>query len=335
MSHEFSLQCYLSARDDPEVSAWQYADLKSLLSIFRPDALGLDSDPVPLPDRFELGTQSPNLLIVEDDEPVAGMLRDRLVAAGYPADRVVTIGTGGEAVQYARTHSVGIALIDIKLAGPGDLQSAYTSGLQVLREVKAASPGAKAIVISGHATFGMIRDAILKLGASYFLKKPFKLADLVTAVHWGVERVLGAGVLMAADRVAVGAAQEQRGGPDERILVVDDDEAVAEGLALALQAAGYETATANGGHAALDALRARSYDAVLLDIRMPDLDGLEVLRRIRPIAPKAIVLVLTGVTDEEVAREALKLGAIEFLGKPCDLDVLQFTLEHAFSQRQE
>ena len=334
MSHEFSLKCYLDARNDPGVPAPSYADLRALLGYFRPEAPGVEPGPDNGPPRFEFGSVAPPLLIVEDDEHVALLLRDRLVSNGYPDGSIVGLASGEEAVRYVRSNPVAVAVVDVKLSGPGMMSSAYTSGLQVVREIKAASPAAKVVVISGFATFGMVREAICELRASYFLKKPFKLADLVRIVHWGVEQVLGAGVLEAVRRGAGPEASDGSTRQGERLLVVDDDEAVAEGLSLALSEAGYETSVAPGGQAALDALGSQTFDAVLLDIKMPDVDGLEVLRRIRNGDPDLIVLILTGVSDEDIAREALRLGATEFLGKPCDLELLQFTLEHAFAQRR-
>ncbi|MCZ6634394.1 MAG: response regulator, partial [bacterium] len=76
------------------------------------------------------------------------------------------------------------------------------------------------------------------------------------------------------------------------------------------------------------------FDAVVLDVRMPDMDGLEVLRRIRELQPLVPVVILTGVQNEAVAREAIRLGAQNFLTKPCDIGMLQVSLEYAWAQQQ-
>ena len=81
-------------------------------------------------------------------------------------------------------------------------------------------------------------------------------------------------------------------------------------------------------------LKTTRFDAILLDIKMPEMDGLAVLRRIFEQDPRAFVLMLTAVEDEQVAKEATQLGASGFLLKPCDISLLQLTLEYAWAQRQ-
>lgn len=101
-----------------------------------------------------------------------------------------------------------------------------------------------------------------------------------------------------------------------RILVVDDEPAIRRALRPPLMELGFQVTEASRGEEALLALRAAPYDAVLLDVNMPGLGGIETLRRIRSFAPRLPVLVLTVRDQEEDKVEALDLGADDYITKP-------------------
>ncbi len=101
-----------------------------------------------------------------------------------------------------------------------------------------------------------------------------------------------------------------------RILVVDDEPAIRRALRPPLLELGFQMAEASRGEEALQALRAAQYDAVLLDINMPGIGGIETLRRIRAFAPRLPVLMLTVRDEEEDKVEALDMGADDYVTKP-------------------
>jgi two-component system response regulator MprA len=101
-----------------------------------------------------------------------------------------------------------------------------------------------------------------------------------------------------------------------RLLVVDDDPAVREALALVLDLDGFEVATAVDGHEAIRTLSADSPDAVILDVLMPGLDGLEVCRRIRATGNRTPVLMLTARAEVSERVAGLEAGADDYLAKP-------------------
>jgi two-component system NtrC family response regulator len=111
------------------------------------------------------------------------------------------------------------------------------------------------------------------------------------------------------------------------ILIVDDDEALREALAIALSDLGHRPASAPDGSAALAWLQGNRADAVLLDLRMPGLDGLEVLRRIRERPDPPPVAILTAVSTSENTIEAMRLGAADHISKPIGRADLQKLLE--------
>jgi two-component system, NtrC family, response regulator AtoC len=113
-----------------------------------------------------------------------------------------------------------------------------------------------------------------------------------------------------------------------RVLVVDDEPDVLDLLDEFLTGKGYEVSTAQGGSEALRKAKAERPHAILLDIRMPDMSGLEVLRRVRAADREVGVIMITAVNEEETGREALKLGAFDYLVKPLDLAYLERSLWH-------
>jgi len=102
----------------------------------------------------------------------------------------------------------------------------------------------------------------------------------------------------------------------KRILIVDDDPSICLTLSLALGELGYEIETAPSGEVALAAIEQRNFGIVLLDIWMPGIDGMEVLRRMKAIAPQIRVIMMTAHGGIESAVEAMKLGAVDFIQKP-------------------
>ena len=106
------------------------------------------------------------------------------------------------------------------------------------------------------------------------------------------------------------------------ILVVDDEPPVGQLLADFFTPRGYEVVCALGGLEGLSKLEKHRPDVILLDVRMPDMDGITVLRRIREVDPGVGVLMMSGNTDTDAAKETLQLGAFDYVLKPFDFDYL-------------
>jgi DNA-binding response OmpR family regulator len=105
---------------------------------------------------------------------------------------------------------------------------------------------------------------------------------------------------------------------NERILVVDDEESLRLTMKLKLKAAGFDVDVAEDGEAAIEKLKLQEFDAVLLDINMPRMSGIEALGIIRQQFPKTEAIMLTGFADFTTAIECLKNGARDYLVKPID-----------------
>ena len=119
-----------------------------------------------------------------------------------------------------------------------------------------------------------------------------------------------------------------------RVLIVDDDEALRELLARELSRSGHEVAQAPSAAAGVASARQAEPDVVLLDLQLPDESGIEVLRRLRSERPDVEVVVLTAHGTVDTALAAMKLGAFDYLRKPCHLQELELTLARAFERRK-
>jgi DNA-binding NtrC family response regulator len=105
---------------------------------------------------------------------------------------------------------------------------------------------------------------------------------------------------------------------DRSVLIVDDEMNIRTTLSFALEKLNLSMDTAASGAEALKKLAEKSYGLMLLDLHMPGIDGMEVLRRVREIRPEVRVVIITAYGSIEAAVEAMKLGAVEFLQKPFD-----------------
>ncbi len=118
----------------------------------------------------------------------------------------------------------------------------------------------------------------------------------------------------------------------KKILVVDDEDALRTVLSSELAGEGYEVETAADGDEAMEVIRAKTFDLILLDIKMPKVDGFEVLKFLKSKYPNIKVIMLTGFADLKNAIESKKLGAEDFVSKPYDLVDLLTTIERVVSE---
>ncbi len=121
---------------------------------------------------------------------------------------------------------------------------------------------------------------------------------------------------------------------DATILVVDDEEAFRYMLSSLLSRAGYSVDTAVDGIAAINAVQTKLYDVVLCDLKMPKVDGVEVLKFVKANFPTVEVVMLTGVADVRTAVECIRVGAYDYITKPTTADELLASIQRAIERRQ-
>ena len=120
------------------------------------------------------------------------------------------------------------------------------------------------------------------------------------------------------------------------IMLVDDEEPFVETMKKRLEKREVSVLTAFSGMEALESLaKNRNLDVIVLDVKMPGMDGIETLKEIKKITPLTEVIMLTAHATVETAIEGMKLGAFDYLMKPCDLDQLMLKVKEAANKKRE
>ena len=117
------------------------------------------------------------------------------------------------------------------------------------------------------------------------------------------------------------------------ILLVDDEVVFTSNMSKLLTSRGYRVSAVNDGQSAIRALQENGYDVVVLDLKMPGMDGITTLKEIKKLGLFTETLILTGHGSIDTALEALKLGAYDYLTKPCEIEDLVEKIEGAWSKK--
>ena len=127
--------------------------------------------------------------------------------------------------------------------------------------------------------------------------------------------------------------EERIGIMTEKVLLIDDEQDFLDALSERMRARDMEVTTSTSAKDALKKAEKESYDAIVLDLMMPEMDGLEVLKQIKKDNPELQVILLTGHATVEKGVEAMKLGATDFLEKPADLKTLTEKIKSAHARK--
>ena len=120
-----------------------------------------------------------------------------------------------------------------------------------------------------------------------------------------------------------------------RILLVDDEAAFTNNMSKLLIYRGYRVETADSGDSAIRILEKKDFDVIVLDLKMPGMDGITTLKEIKKLGLFTETLILTGHGSIDTALDAIKLGAYDYLTKPCDIDELVAKIENAWGKKDE
>jgi len=241
------------------------------------------------------------VLIVDDDKLLREELAKDLKRSFF---NVLEASDGMTALELINEEKVDIMLLDVKLPD--------MDGLELLKRVKRQRPDCEVIVITG---FGSEDIAIqsLREGAIDYLEKPIKIDDLTAAVGRAHEKV--------SQREAV----PYKGV----ILVIDDDEEVLKRLKIFLEKEEFSVFTSSGGQEGLDIIEQNKIDVIISDIKMKDMNGIEVLQKAKGIYRDIEGIMVTGYTDGELAIQSLRAGAMDYIHKPVNLDELLLSINRA------
>jgi DNA-binding NtrC family response regulator len=244
------------------------------------------------------------VLVVEDDPELRELYAAYLEDEGFTAARAAD---GLEALlQIKRVRPANVVL---------DLLMPRLGGLDALRRIKAFDPSIRVVVVTG-AEDSALPGQALALGASAILKKPVAAETLLLALT--ETSPAGSPVSDVATTVPTTPPTRQAG----RVLVVDDEAEVRALLEDFLAPKGYRVRSVADGAAALREVLKEAPDLVLLDIDIPQLDGLEALRAIRGVTREVRIVMISGKASLDMAKRALVYGAFDYIAKPFDLDHL-------------
>lgn len=237
------------------------------------------------------------ILVVDDELRMREMLYDLLSRKGY---KILTAPGAGEAIEIVRQENPDLVLLDIKMP--------KIDGIETLKKIRELDARIRIVMLTGMDDLELEKQARL-IGASGFLRKELDLALITKAV----DEIL-------AERKEVSAAEAKK------ILIVDDNLQIRSLLEKFLIKKGFHALTAASGEEALEKIKTAKPIIVLLDIKMPGMDGLMTLKRIKEINEDIGVIMITGVEDENIGEVALKSGAYDYITKPLDLDYLEMCL---------
>jgi DNA-binding NtrC family response regulator len=130
------------------------------------------------------------------------------------------------------------------------------------------------------------------------------------------------------------AIEEKKSLNDFNVMLVDDEGEFLDTLVKRLKKRNLNAMGVRSGEEALTTLKNNPVDVVVLDVKMPGMDGIETLKQIKKISPLVEVIMLTGHANMEVAIEGMELGAFDYLMKPMEIDELLYKLQDAFKKKQ-
>lgn len=228
-------------------------------------------------------------------------------------------------------------LLQVKRARPAvvvlDLRMPRLGGLEALPRIRSFDPTIKVIVVTALLEDSVHAEA-LALGAHAVLVKPVVLPELLAAIRAATDgAVPSAGTVTPTPSPAPPPAASAVSPKRARVLVVDDEAEIRELLVEYFAAEGYDVAEAVDGLSAIRALTGTPADIVLLDIHMPGLSGAEALPKIRAVATRASVIMVSGNADVDVARATLAHGAFDYVTKPIDFAYLAQSIQTALAMR--
>ncbi len=240
------------------------------------------------------------ILLTDDNGEFAQNLSDILELKGYT---VLIASDGFRALDIIKESPVDLILMDIKMP--------VMNGVETFKKIKQITPITPVIMLTAFALEELIQES-LREGAFACLKKPIDFDELFATIENAIPN-------------------------GSMILVVDDDESLCQNLLDVLTQKGYRVTVALNSTSAIEKVRRNVFDILLLDLKLPPLNGLETYLTIRRLCPGIVVVIITGFLSEmeELVKMIRKSGAYALLEKPIVIDNLLLVLEEIDSLKEK
>ncbi len=227
------------------------------------------------------------ILIVDDNTDFCENITDVLELEGY---ETVEVYNGFNALETVKEDIIDLVLMDIRMP--------KMDGVETFRRLKEISPRLPVIMMTAFMVEDIVKLA-LQEGAFGAYQKPLDLERL----FFSIERALPNGAL---------------------IMIADDNEELSANLSDTLGEKGYRVAVAKNGESAVETARENKFDIILLDMKLPEIDGLETYLAIRDFRPGVVIIIVTGYREEmgDLIEQALRKKAYACMEKPLDMDHL-------------
>lgn len=248
------------------------------------------------------------ILVADDEKLLCDLLRAVFTRHGH---EVLTATNGREAVEIFRARRPRITFLDVYMP--------EMNGIEALKQIRVIDPDAAVIMITGHRSDELENEA-RQLGVTDFLGKGLAPDILIRAIEREV---------MQRSQVPGRTGTRSAAGNQKRnsLLVVDDDPVIQSLVREFLTLRGYRVRVAEDGKEALALVEQERPHLIILDLMMPGMDGIEVLRALRARDFKGGVVMLTSSQDEHVLQQTLDLGAVDVVGKPVELERLELVVQ--------
>ncbi|MFA5795442.1 MAG: response regulator [Candidatus Brocadiia bacterium] len=246
------------------------------------------------------------ILIVDDEIMMREMLYSLFSKKGY---QVISAPNGEEAVKQAKESRPDLIVLDLKMP--------KMNGIEVLRQIREFDKDVEVVILTGIMVEDLEKRAA-QLGVSEIVRKGVSVELFLKSIIQTLEK-------HKARQSNVPAHQPAKA----RIMVVDDDVDIRFVLEKFLQKHGYEVITAQSGEEALEYIereKSKQPSLVLCDIKMPGMDGLLTIKKIKELNSKIGVVMISGLIDMELNQKAIELGAYDYIMKPFNMEYLEMVV---------
>ncbi len=266
----------------------------------------------------EAGTGNKNkttVLVVDDEQIICDLFKTVLSHAGY---EVFTASTGRDGLVQFQRRRPQLTLLDLRMP--------EMNGIEVLKDIRKLDPQANVMILTAWASDALERQA-RQLGVTDFLSKRMTLDVVMASLERMQQRQDKTATAKAPVAEAAAPLPPPPPPPSASILVVDDEQEICDMLMKTISPLGYRVRTASSGAEALALVEQEKPALIILDMHMPEMNGVGVLRGLQARKITSGVILLTGSQDEKLMTEALDLGVVDIIGKPVSMERLTVAIQ--------